>query len=258
MTQAPRSPFSPAGGVAGKRRIGVDTRSTSEADAFMPFYRPGAIVQLWCEQCKQQEDAEYMRGVASTAAAAPGIWREGTVIRRERQFTAAEGATGQSRSPINADDGEALMVAQQTANGDLVYLLWQPPPGCARTNAAVPQGMWRTHVVLVEEAPTAGVPDQLRTPADLGGLAGGLAEHEHMTLHAMASWARARTETFEGRPSRARHATDARFAARFLDGHGGQGSRCAGNPGLDKLLQDMPHRAIVQDIFQAAGTRSKT
>ena len=223
-------------------------------------YVEGAVVELLCED--DITTPGYTRDPA-------GLWRTGTITQREACNTAQERRTGKaSRSTSSELSGLkevwALRVCQEGEPGDWHVLSWQPPPGESRTNEAIPQGLWHSHVKLVQKSvqrggrrrevgPTglagsaAAATPNMRTPLDIGRLPGGMSDGERGTCRAMQALAGASLghAVDEGGPSS--------FAGRYHEGFGGPERNCTGNPSHDSLLRQLPEKEVTQQIFKAAG-----
>ena len=206
-----------------------------------PEFCPGALVEMLCE------DAE---------------WHGGVITRREPCFTQAERRQGAAAEGSAKGGGtevrqlqaqEALTVVAQDDSGVENVLLWKPPEGEARTNAAIPQALWGSRVRIRRKSPLRpGGAAQTQIPT-----LGEICHDEMATLRAMSSFARAEpvlenTNENTDDCTMPAHDRDA-FTQRFLAGSDDGDRAAIRDPGLTSLLSQMPQRRIVQEIFEAAG-----
>ena len=229
----------------------------SQPETVNAEYVAGAVVSLLCE-----DDCVAVPGHVCDPH---GLWRLGTIIKREACNTAAERrmgtmAAGRHRSSeVSAlQDVPALRVCQQGPGGDWHVLPWLTLPGQQRSNQAVPQGVWATHVKLVQRSPTrvmgtagtaGAATTPMSTPLDIGKLPGGMAEHEHGTLRGMRAFSTAHGDAALD-PGQL---DESAFNGRYFDGHGGGTVSTTGNPSHDSLLGQLPGKRVTQEIFKAAG-----
>jgi len=215
-------------------------RSTRGKRPLLPAVSPllvvGATVEVLCEG---------------------GEWHAGLINKRERGFTQAERTQGGTQTHASAElrqlaAQEALTVVAASADGKWNVLPWLPPAGQSRRNAAIPQALWSTHVRVLCRRGTDG--DTASVP-----LLGEMLPDERATLRAMRSFERGErcpapgSSPTDAPPLPAEGVPPDAFTQRFLDGTGDTHRGVIGNPGVAELLAEMPHRRVVQEIFEAAG-----
>jgi len=228
---------------------------------FKPELVPGAIVMLRCYD---------------------GIERRGRIRTRERTFIAAENdysrqsVGGCKSAAVGGNESAALrptevlvVVQDDLKSSTEVVLVWKVPEDGRRSSPGVPDGLWDTHVKLVERSPLRNQDEQRgkTIPLDIFGAASGLSAEEQGTLRAMqgiSGGANAElpvpiVESGDEGDDEGSQADEARlsgtplFARRYLEGEGEANQRMVGNPGLLELLEEMPRKRLVQSIFKAAG-----
>ena len=183
-------------------------------------------------------------------------------------------------------------MSQRDEHGEWHVLPWQPiGENATRPNAALPQGLWDSHITLISRLAVGSrvilrppfytailqyhccfrsplkpgqrladddtIEHGLTTPYDMHTHPGFMQPHERGTLRSMASMSKMAAAAPVG------GAVDAglegvvgaqdTFSERYFNGHGDTGRSSGGNPSMQKLLEVMPEKALVQTIFEAAG-----